>query len=134
MKYEYGFFIIAAGLIFGGIIVAGCLSVPGLSSSSSFESGNVDGVSVNLIRSEPDFSLTSGCFWAVTVQVFNTGQAEAKNVEVYLELVDATSGAVRDTRIIYAGALGPGGSKTITAELDGDCINEYTLRAVPILL
>jgi hypothetical protein len=128
------FFIMATGLIIGGIILAGCLSVPGLSAPGSFESGKEDGVSVNLIRSEPDFSLTKGCFWTVVVQVYNTGQAEAKNVEVYLELVDAVSGAVRDTRTVYTGSLGPGESKIITAELDGDCINEYTLRAVPILL
>jgi hypothetical protein len=128
------FFIVFLGLITVAILMAGCLSVPGLSSPGTFEPGKEDGVSVNLVSSEPDFSLTRGCFWDVSVQVFNTGQTEARNVEVYLELVDSTSGAVRDSREVYVGALLPGEAKTVSAELDGDCINEYTLRAVPVLL
>jgi len=128
------FLLAATALLIAGLLLAGCLSVPGLTSPGSFEPGKVDGVSVNLLRSEPDFSSTRGCIWAVTVQVYNTGNTRAENVQVYLELVDAASGAVRDTRTIYVGALPSGESKTVGAELDGDCINEYGLRAVPVLL
>jgi hypothetical protein len=134
MDMDIRFFIVVMGILIGGTLIAGCLSVPGLSTAGSFESGKEDGVSVNLISSEPDFSLTKGCFWDVSVQVYNTGQTEARNVEVYLELVDGVSGAVRDSRTVYVGALGPGAAKIVSTELDGDCINEYTLRAVPILL
>jgi hypothetical protein len=126
--------ITAAGLIAFTLLLSGCVSVPDLSGTGSFESGKIDGVGVNLIRSEPDFSLTRGCIWTTTVQVFNTGQTEVPNVQVYIELVDAESGAVRDTRTVYVGALAPGESRTISADLDGDCINEYNLRAVPVLL
>jgi hypothetical protein len=128
------FFVMAAGLVVTSLLLAGCISLPDLSGPGSFEPGTIDGVGVNLIRSEPDFSLTRGCIWTTTVQVFNTGQSEVRNVQVYLELVDAASGAIRDTRTVYAGTLAPGESRMISAELDGDCINEYNLRAVPILL
>jgi hypothetical protein len=131
---KWFFITIAAGLIAFTLLLSGCVSVPDLSGTGSFEPGKVDGVGVNLISSEPDFSLTRGCIWTTTVQVFNTGQAEVRNVQVYLELIDAESGAVRDTRTVYVGALAPGESRSISAELDGDCINEYNLRAVPILL
>jgi hypothetical protein len=128
------FFLVAAVMVACGMVLAGCLSVPGLSAPGSFETAKDEGVSVNLLRSEPDFSLTRGCIWAVTVQVYNTASVSADNVQVYLELVDAVSGAVRDTRTLYVGSLAPGESKTVIAELDGDCINEYGLRAVPVLM
>jgi hypothetical protein len=128
------FFITAAGMIAFTLLLSGCVSVPDLSGPGSFEPGTIDGVGVNLVRSEPDFSLTRGCIWTTTVQVYNTGPVDVRNVQVYLELVDAESGAVRDTRTVYVGALGPGESRTISADLDGDCINEYNLKAVPILL
>lgn len=51
-----------------------------------------------------------------------------------MELVDAVTGAVRDSLQVYAGSLAPGESKVILAELDGDCINEYMLNAYPVLL
>jgi hypothetical protein len=134
MQRNTCFFLVAAALVFGVALLAGCLSVPGLSAPGGFEPGKVDGVSVNLLGSEPDFSPTRGCIWAVTVQVYNTGNNSAENVQVYLELVDASSGAVRDTRTVYVGSLPSGESKTVIAELDGDCINEYNLRVVPVLV
>jgi hypothetical protein len=35
---------------------------------------------------------------------------------------------------IFAGTIPAGESKIIKAELDGDCSNEYLLRANPVLL
>jgi hypothetical protein len=115
------------------IMLPGCVSVPDLAGPGP-AGKEVSGVSVNLVRSDADFSVSRGCFWTVTVQVYNHGEVEVRNVNVQLELVDATTGAVRDTMEVYAGTLAPGESRMIMAELDGDCINEYTLNAYPVLL
>jgi hypothetical protein len=114
-------------------VLPGCVSVPDLAGPGP-AGKEVSGVSVNLIRSGADFSVSRGCFWTVTVQVYNHGEVEVRNVNVQLELVDAGTGAVRDTMGVYAGTFAPGESRMILAELDGDCINEYTLNAYPVLL
>ncbi len=119
-------------LVLSLLFLTGCVSVPDLAGPGPGK--EVSGVSVNLLRSGADFSVSRGCFWTVTVQVYNHGEVEARNVNVELELVDAGTGAVRDTMQVYAGTLAPGESRTILAELDGDCINEYTLNAYPVLL
>lgn len=120
-------------LILSSILLPGCVSVPDLSGSGP-AGKEVGGVSVNLIRSDPSWSGSRGCFWAVTIQVYNHGDVEARNINIQMELVDAVTGAVRDSLQVYAGSLAPGESKVILAELDGDCINEYMLNAYPVLL
>jgi len=122
-------------LVLAGVSGAGCLSVPKLPGDGEFEAGQgAPGVSVNLVRSDPTWSMTRGCVWETTLQVYNTGDGEARNVNLQIALVDAGSGAVRDSLDIFAGTIPPGESRIIRAELDGDCLNEYTLRAVPVLL
>ena len=115
------------------VLSAGCVSVPDLAGPGP-AGKEISGISVNLVRSGADFSVSRGCFWTVTVQVYNHGEVEVRNVNVQLELVDAGTGAVRDTMEVYAGTLAPGESRMILAELDGECINEYTLNAYPVLL
>ncbi len=134
MQNKGRFFVAAVAVLVGSILISGCLSVPHLTPPGPIEPGEEQRVGINLFSAEADFSLTRGCFWAVTVQVYNTGNVSAENVQVYLELMDAVSGAVRDSHAVYVGGLGPGESKTIGAELDGDCLSEYNLRAVPVLL
>ena len=122
-------------LVLAGVLSAGCISVPELPGDGDFMAGTgVPGVSVNLVRSEPSLSPSRGCVWEVTLQVYNTGEAEVRNVNLHLELVDADSAAVRDSIDIFAGTIPGGESRIIKAELDGDCINEYLLRANPVLL
>jgi hypothetical protein len=122
-------------LVLAGALCAGCISVPELPGDGDFEAGNgVPGVSVNLVRSEPAFSMSRGCIWEVILQVYNTKDTEVKNVNLHLELVDTESAVVRDSMDIFAGTIPAGESRTVMAELDGDCINEYTLRANPVLL
>ncbi|NTV00800.1 MAG: hypothetical protein HGA55_06745 [Methanoregulaceae archaeon] len=134
MQRKGRFLLAAIALLIGGILLAGCLSVPRLTPHGPVGPGEEQRIGINLLRAEADFSPTRGCIWDVTVQVYNPGNATAGNVQVYLELVDAVSGAVRDTRTVYIGSLPAGESKTVIAELDGDCINEYNLRAVPVFL
>jgi len=122
-------------LVLAGVLSAGCISVPELPGDGDFVAGTgVPDVSVNLVRSEPSMSPSRGCVWEVTLQVYNTGEAEMKNVNLHIELVDTESAAVRDSMDIFAGTISGGGSRIIKAELDGDCINEYLLRANPVLL
>ena len=124
--------LIPVTLLFISLIVfPGCVSVPDLA-GGGMEKEPSD-VSVNLVRSSADFSLSRGCIWTVTVQVYNHGDFDARNVNVQLELVDAATGAVRDTMRVYAGTLAPGESHQIQVELDGDCINDYVLNAYPVL-
>ena len=85
-------------LVLAGVLSAGCISVPELPGDWDFVAGTgVPGVSVNLVRSEPSLSPSRGCVWEVTLQVYNTGEAEVRNVNLHLELVDADSAAVRDS-------------------------------------
>jgi len=122
-------------LVLSGILSAGCISVPELPGDGIFEAGaGVEGVSVNLVQSEPTFSMSRGCVWEVTLQVFNTGEVEVRNVNLHLEMVDTESGVIRDSMDIFTGTVPGGESRIVAAELDGDCINEYTLRATPVLL
>jgi hypothetical protein len=134
MRGTNRFLLTATALLIGGILIAGCLSVPRLIPPGPVGPGEEQQVGINLLRTEADFSPTRGCIWVVTVQVYNPGNSTAGNVQVYLELVDAVSGVIRDSRAVYVGSLGPGESKTVGAELDGDCLNEYSLRAVPVLV
>ncbi|MDD1707108.1 MAG: hypothetical protein LUO81_02820 [Methanoregulaceae archaeon] len=120
-------------LILSSVILSGCVSVPDLAGSGPVGK-EVAGVSINLIKSEPSWSFSRGCFWTITLQVYNYGDIEARNVNVQMELGDAGTGAVRDTLQVYVGSLAPGESKMILADLDGECINEYTLNAYPVLL
>jgi len=134
MQRKGRFLLAAMTLLIGGILLAGCLSVPRLTPPGPAGPGEEQRIGINLLSAEADFSPTRGCIWDVNVQVYNPGNTTTGNIQVYLDLVDAASGAVRDTRTIYVGALPPGESKTVIAEFDGDCINEYNLRAVPVLL
>ena len=120
-------------LILSSVILSGCVSVPDLAGSGPVGK-EVARVSINLIKSEPSWSFSRGCFWTITLQVYNYGDIEARNVNVQMELGDAGTGAVRDTLQVYVGSLAPGESKMILADLDGECINEYTLNAYPVLL
>jgi len=134
MRDTNRFLLAVTALLVCGILLSGCLSVPRLTPPGPVGPGEEQRIGINLLSAEADFSPTRGCIWDVTVQVYNPGNSTAENVQVYLELVDAVSGVVRDTRAVYVGPLGPGDSRTVGAELDGDCLNEYSLRAVPVLL
>jgi len=120
-------------LILSSVILSGCVSVPDLAGSGPVGK-EVAGDSINLNKAEPSWSFSRGCCWTITLQVYNHGDIEARNVNVQMELVDAGTGAVRDTIQVYVGSLAPGESKMILADLDGECINEYTLNAYPVLL
>ncbi|MCQ8893889.1 MAG: hypothetical protein NQU46_04580 [Methanolinea sp.] len=112
---------------------AGCLSVltqtggeggPGAGDSSALRA--------TLINQDADWGFSRGCTWETTFQVYNPGSAEEKNVYLHVELLNAGTGAVRDTKELFLGTVGPGEQRVVTIELDGECLRDYTVRAIPL--
>jgi hypothetical protein len=119
-------------LLFVGtsILVAGCSS---LNNVQSYDQGiQTSQVQATLLRQQGDWGITRGCYYTVQYQVFNTGTTPAKNVRLGVMLVHINDDAVRDSRDIYIGTLAPGASTTVAVELDGECLKDYNVRAVPV--
>jgi len=119
-------FVVIAALLF----ISGCISTLTPAGPGSTDTG-VSPLQVHYTGEEGDWSFSRGCTWEATYQVYNAGETTLENVRLTIELVNANSGSVRDSRVIAIGALAPGASRDVTAELDGECTNEYTVRAVP---
>ena len=119
-------------LLLTGILLmtAGCSS---LSSVRSYDQGDQSApVHATLLRQNEDWGITRGCYYTVQYQVFNTGPVPVKNVRLGVMLVHINDDAVRDSRDIYIGTLEPGSSTTVAVELDGECLKDYNIRAVPV--
>ena len=119
-------------LLFAGtaIMVAGCSS---LNSVGTYDQGGqTSQVQATLVKQSEDWGITRGCYYTVQYQVFNTGSTPAKNVRLGVMLVHINDDAVRDSRDIYIGTLAPGASTTVAVELDGECLKDYNIRAVPV--
>ena len=112
------------------IMVAGCSS---LNSVGTYDQGGqVTQVQATLLKNSEDWGIIRGCYYTVQYQVFNTGSAPARNVRLGVMLVHVNDDAVRDSRDIYIGTLAPGASTTVAVELDGECLKDYNVRAVPV--
>jgi uncharacterized protein YceK len=118
-------------LIIGtSMMVAGCSS---LNSVDTYNQGSQTAqVQATLLKQSGDWGITRGCYYTVQYQVFNTGSTPAKNVRLGVMLVHINDNAVRDSRDIYIGTLEPGTSTTVAVELDGECLKDYNVRAVPV--
>jgi hypothetical protein len=112
------------------LVSTGCISPLTPAGLGSGDTGPTP-LQVHFIGQEGDWSLSRGCTWEASYQVYNAGNVTLENVRLTIELVNANSGAVRDSRVIAIGALPPGTPRDVTAELDGECTHEYTVRAVP---
>jgi len=113
---------------------AGCVSVLTQAGGEGVEggAGNATALRAVLVRQDVDWGLSRGCAWETSFQVYNAGSTEVRNVQLHVELVNADTGAVRDAKDIYVGTIGPGKERTATIELDGECLDQYTVRAIPI--
>ncbi len=112
------------------VMVAGCSS---LSNVQTYNQGaQTSQVQATLLRQHEDWGITRGCYYTVQYQVYNTGSTSAKNVRLGVMLVHINDDAVRDSRDIYIGTLTPGTSTTVAVELDGECLKDYNVRAVPV--
>jgi len=119
-------------LLFVGtsILVAGCSS---LNNVQSYDQGTrASQVQATLLNQHGDWGITRGCYYTVQYQVFNAGATPAKNVRLGVMLIHINDDAVRDSRDIYIGTLAPGASTTVAVELDGECLKDYNVRAVPV--
>jgi len=116
------------------LLSCGCLSVLTQSSQGgAVPAGNDTDLRAILTGQEADWGLSRGCVWTVTFQVACTGRTAVQNADLHVELVNAKTGAVRDTKVIFLGTIEPGGEKTVRVELDGECLDEYTVRAIPVV-
>ncbi|MEI6292069.1 MAG: CARDB domain-containing protein [Methanomicrobiales archaeon] len=111
------------------VLVMGCSS---LNNVQDYNQGiQTSQVQSTLLKQSGDWGITRGCYYTVQYQVFNTGTIPAKNVRLGVMLVHINDAAVRDSRDIYIGTLAPGASTTVSVELDGECLKDYNVRAVP---
>lgn len=127
-----GFMVVTLLILFSCCLAGGCLSV--LSQSGNGETGpgsGGSGLRATLINQDTDWGFSRGCVWTTTFQVSNQGNTTVQGVTLHLELVNAKNGAVRDTKEIYMGTIAPGESKEARITLDGECLDEYTVRAFP---
>lgn len=112
--------------------LSGCVSVLTPSGPDTFSGDTCDGtIRVALLGQDSHWSFSRGCTWDATFQVTNTGDAATRNVELYVELVNAGNGSVRDAKKIFIGTLLPGESRSVRMDLDGECTEDYIVRAVP---
>ncbi len=114
------------------LALSGCVSVLTPAGPDTFSGDGSNGtIRVALTGQDSHWSFSRGCSWDAVFQVSNTGDAAARNVELYVELVNAGNGSVRDTKKIFIGTLQPGESRSVRMDLDGECTEDYTVRAVP---
>jgi hypothetical protein len=126
-------FFLATGMFILFVLIgcAGCISAPGSTGPDRYELGDGQQVAVLFVGQDSDWSFARGCTWTATYQVSNIGAVPTGPVQVNIELVNADSGAVRDSRTIFVGDLVPGESRMVSADLDGECSEDYTVRAIP---
>ncbi|MDD1715822.1 MAG: hypothetical protein LUQ01_02385 [Methanolinea sp.] len=122
--------ILMAGILGTAALSSGCLSSVTMTGPDAGATVSGSALKVNLLGQDTDWTISRGCLWTVTFQVVNSGTAEEKNVNLHVEMVNADTGAVRDTKTVFLGTIVPGSEKTVTVELDGDCLEEYTVRAI----
>ncbi|HQI14297.1 MAG TPA: hypothetical protein PK254_03925 [Methanolinea sp.] len=122
-----------AALVF--LSCAGCVSVLTQADGERGDAGAGNGTAMRaiLVRQNADWGISRGCTWETTFQVYNPGTTEERNVFLHVELVNADTGAVRDTKELYLGTISPGEERIVTLELDGECLKEYTVRAIPLV-
>ena len=125
-----GCYLILFATIAALLVSSGCISAITPAGPGNGDTG-LSPLQVHFIGQEGVWSFSRGCTWEVTYQVYNAGDMTLENVRLTIELVNANCGAVRDSRVVAIGNVPPGISRDVTAELDGECTNEYTVRAVP---
>ena len=84
---------------------------------------------VTIPQTASEWSLSQGCYWQPTGTAYNSGNAQADNVMVSVNLVDSSSGSIRDSKTISIGSLAPGASRNFEVTLDGECGHKYSLGA-----
>jgi hypothetical protein len=107
------------------ILVAGCAEH---APASVVPSG---GLSASVSKVEDHWNFGLGCYWKPSGTVYNSGDVEASNVVVYVQLIDTSTGDIRDSKTIALGNLAKGDSRSFEVSLDGECDRIYRIEVRP---
>ncbi len=118
MKRTAIVFMLLAAVVF----LAGCTSV----------TGSGEDIAQDTVRAHyehhGDWWIGPGCFEKVSGYAYNTGNATMDTVVLNFNLVDTSTGTIRDSRQVYLGSLAAGQSRAFVSGLDGECIPEYRVE------
>ena len=89
-------------------------------------------LSASISKVEDHWNFGLGCYWKPSGTVYNSGDAEARNVVVYVQLVDTSTGNIRDAKTIAVGSLAKGDSRSFEVSLDGECDRNYRIEVRPM--
>jgi hypothetical protein len=89
------------------------------------------GLSASVSKVEDHWNLGLGCYWRAYGTVFNTGSTDAVNVVVYVQLIDTSTGNIRDAKTLAMGTLTRGDSRSFEVALDGECSRTYRVEVRP---
>jgi hypothetical protein len=108
------------------LLTAGCAQqVP----ASVVPSG---GLYASVSKVEDHWNLGLGCYWRAYGTVFNSADTTARDVVVYVQLIDTSSGNIRDAKTIAVGTLAKGDSRSFEVALDGECDRTYRVEVRPV--
>jgi hypothetical protein len=108
------------------LLVAGCAEH---APASVVPSG---GLSASVSKVEDHWNFGLGCYWKPSGTVFNSGETEARNVVAYVQLIDTSTGNIRDAKTIALGNLSKGDSRSFEVSLDGECDRNYRIEVRPM--
>ena len=123
---RFGLITITIFLLFFGCLIAGCAEH---AQSSVVPAG---GLSASVAKVEDHWNTGLGCYWKAYGSVFTTGGNAARDVSVYIQLIDVRSGNIRDTRTLDLGDLAAGDSRSFEIALDGECDHSYRVEVQPV--
>jgi uncharacterized membrane protein YciS (DUF1049 family) len=83
---------------------------------------------VTPLTAEQKWSVGLGCYWVASGTAYNSGNAQASNAVAIINMIDTSTGSIRDTKSISVGSLMPGASQTFQTTLDGECNHNYRLQ------
>jgi hypothetical protein len=119
-----GYFLIF--MLIALILIAGCAEH---APASVVPSG---GLSASVSKVEDHWNTGLGCYWKAYGSVFTTGGNAARDVSVYIQLIDTGSGNIRDARTLELGDLAAGDSRSFEIALDGECDHSYRVEVRPV--
>jgi len=108
------------------LLVAGCAEHAPASVVSS------GGLSASVSKVEDHWNFGLGCYWKPSGTVFNSGDTTVTNVVAYVQLIDTSTGDIRDSKNIALGDLAKGDSRTFEVSLDGECDRNYRIEVRPM--
>ena len=108
------------------LLAAGCMTQP---PATVIPSGNL---SASVSKVEDHWNLGLGCYWRAYGTVYDSGNGPATNALVYVQLVDTSSGNIRDAKTIAVGTLAKGASRSFEVALDGECDRNYRVEVRPV--